>query len=907
MLKKFKDKFLNEKSPFDLRLFRVTFATAMITCLLSTISLYLKKVPTIASILIGVAMLFLMIIGTIVQAVGNYRFGCYAVICSVTLVVYPVLYIYDGGIYSGIPAYWVLLIVMTFFVSNSKKVLVATVLLQILLFICMVTLEFHYPEMIIKLSNQKEIFTNIIIAVIVAAIVIGSVIEFQGAIYLRESKKAEEAVLLAKEANKAKSLFLANMSHEIRTPMNAILGMIELILRTDISEEVREKAHNIQNASASLLAIINDILDFSKIESGKMIVTLEKYEFSSVINDVINMISIRLIGKDVELFVNVDPKIPSELLGDQVRIRQILINLLNNAVKFTHTGSITITIGSRFRQDSILLFINVADTGVGIKEENINKIFRSFVRVGEYENRNIEGTGLGLSICKQLLDLMGGSIAVQSEFGKGSIFSVLLPQKIMNREPMVVIDNNIQRKILVFEKTRKHAELIKNACMQFGIDVNLVHSLDQLKTYLVNIEYTNLFISKGMFEKEESFIRKNCRNAKLCVLVDYIAPILRYENVVVLRRPVTCMTIAAVLNGDNSKLNYNSITKYKKFSAAGAQVIVIDDNLINLEVIRGLLNYYMINVTVAKSGKEGLQLLESPKYDLIFLDYMMPELDGIETQKLIRNKNENYYKNVPIVALTANAVSGAREMFINEGFQDYIAKPIDVTKLETILIRYLSKYIQNIDHINSSDNKEKFKPLSIQGIDTKIGMQNCNNNIESYMNVLDILVKEGKEKCKLLSNYYEEQNYYGYTIEAHGIKGAMNSIGALELGEIARRHEYAGKEENYEFINDNIENFLQQFKNLIQNIESFIKQTKNKTEDTTSIVLDAIGFQKKLKKIKELLEAYDSSAAYEKASELLSYALDEEQREYIKTLRLQIEQLEYEAALELILHYLQKE
>jgi two-component system sensor histidine kinase/response regulator len=901
MIKKFKNKFFEENLSLDMKLFYVTLMTALLTCMIGIIISYFSHVPTVAILLIGVVLLFLVLLGIIIQRVEKFTLGCYIAIILISLIVYPTLFITGGGIESGMPAYWVLLIVMTFFVSTDRKPLLFIIFLQITILVLMVAVEFYYPSIIIKLANKRDVCLDIIISVIVSALAIGTVVEFQRAKYIRENKKAEEAVLLAKEANKAKSLFLANMSHEIRTPMNAILGMLELILRADIGEDVREKAHNIQNASASLLSIINDILDFSKIESGKMVITLERYQFSSVINDVINMISIRLLGKDVELFVNVDPKIPSELMGDQVRIRQVLINLLNNAVKFTPAGSITINIGCRFRQDSILLFINVIDTGIGIKDENIDKIFRSFERVGEYENRNIEGTGLGLAICKQLLELMGGSIAVQSEFGKGSTFSVLLPQKVVNKASMVFVNNEIERKILVLEKTRKHADILKNTFKQIGLDVLVVQSLDQFKCSLINEEYTNIFISKGMYEKEEAFIRKNSGDAKVCVLIDYNAPILTYENVLVVRRPICCMTIAAVLNEDNSKLNYSSVHSCQKFTAVGAEVLVIDDNLINLEVIRGLLNYYKINVTIAISGKEALDLLKNPKYDLILLDYMMPELDGIETLRLLRKRNGDYYKNVPVVALTANAVSGAREMFINEGFQDYIAKPIDVSKLEMILTSYLPKEILRISRSNVLENDMQEPKLpEVEGINTHIGIKNCNGDIENYLRILDIVVIEGKEKCNILKKYYKEQNYERYIVEVHGIKGAMMSIGAITLGEIAKSHEFAGKEENYDFIDENIEVFINKYEELIHNIEQFLDDKEAEDENGTGVLIDQGRLREELGKVEELLENYDSSTAEEKVNELLQYELENATRIFMKELRKQIEELEYEEALELL-------
>lgn len=912
MWKKMIDKFLGEKLPLDVRLFRATLLAAMLTCIVGVISLFTRRAPIVVVFLVVSALIILVIIGFIISKVNHYKRGCYIVVIIVSVMVYPVLHIACGGINSSMPAFWILLIVMTYFVSNDKKKIMGLFSLQIFLLILLVILEYIYPELFLKIKNEKQQYFDVVSSVIITALVIGIVVKYQSAIYFKESRKAEKAVVYAKEANKAKSLFLANMSHEIRTPMNAILGMLELILRSDISDDVREKANNIHTASASLLSIINDILDFSKIESGKMVIKLERYQFSSVINDVINMISIRLMEKNVELFVNVDPKIPCELMGDQVRIRQILINLLNNAVKFTQEGSISLSVGCRFRHDSVLLFINVSDTGIGIRDENIDKIFRSFERVGDYEHRNIEGTGLGLAICKQLLGLMGGSIAVQSVYGKGSTFSVLLPQKIVNKEPMVHIKDKTNHKILILEKSDQHAKVINTFFNQLNMVAFSVKTLEELKDALIEEKYTNLFISKDFYEKEEALIQKYSNKIKICVLSDFNVPIPNYNNVFALRRPACCMMIAAVVNGDNSKFNYSSMIQFKRFTADGAEVLVIDDNLINLEVIRGLLNYYKINVTVAESGKEGIELLDNPKYDLVLLDYMMPELDGIQTLKQIRKKKENYYKNIPIVALTANVVSGAREMFMNEGFQDYIAKPIEVSKLEMILLNYLPTDVLQIRDIHAAQPKQKkLMDINIPNINSKAGLRNCNEDYDNYKNILKIVAREGKEKCNLLKQCLNEKNYERYIVEVHGIKGAMMSIGALELGEIAKNHEFAGKNENYDFIHSNIQELIDHYEELIQNIKLFFEMVENdsailKESKNKGTLLEPDKLKEELNEIYKLLEEFNSSLAEEKVTELLSYESDTEMKEYLIELKKQIEELEYDEALNLVHNYLQE-
>lgn len=910
MWKRFLSNVLGKELALDKRVFHLTVIAGILTCVAGALSSYIRKVPMPLVLPIFGMLIFLLTLCFLIYKSGQFRMGCNIIVIAISIIVYPVLYITCGGIHSGIPACWVLLMVMTYFVSYDKLKLFGIICLQFIILVFMVIMEYSNPDLVIKIHSEIHYFIDVVACVTVSAVVIGTVVKFQSGIYLQERQKAKEAVLMTKEANKAKSLFLANMSHEIRTPLNAILGMIELILRADTSNEVREKAYNIQNASVSLLSIINDVLDFSKIESGKMVITLERYYISSVLTDIIHMISVRLLEKDVELFVHIDPKIPSELMGDQVRVRQILINLLNNAVKFTNSGSITLTIGCRFRQDNVFLFINVTDTGIGIKEENLDRLFLSFERVGEFEHRNIEGSGLGLAICKQLLELMDGSISVQSEFGKGSTFSVLLPQKVVDKEPVVQIKDIKKRKILVLEKTRQHADVLNRLFLLLGITTLVAKNLEELKYALENEEYSDIFISKGVYLREERYLRKHRKGSNLFILIDYNEPLLNYGNAIVLRRPLCCMTIAAALNGENNILNDNRLRQYKRFTAIGAEVMVIDDNLINLEVIKGLLHYYKINVTAVSSGKEALQLLQHPKYDLIFLDYMMPELDGIETLRLLRSKNEGYYKEVPVIALTANVVSGAKEMFLNAGFQDYIAKPIEVPKLELVLLNYLPTSVLQVsgDSLSEVEDK-KVKIIDITGIDTEIGIRNCNENVENYINILKIVAREGKEKCALLKRCLKEEDYERYIVEVHGIKGAMMSIGALGLSTIAKNHEFAGKEENYKYIHNNVEVLLHTYEEIINEIEQYMVQARKDTDiefKGKNAPFMQIDFMQALTEIEKMLLDFESSLANEKVDYLLSYKINEEVNRFLNNLKMQIEELNYDEAIEMIQVYLQE-
>lgn len=395
---------------------------------------------------------------------------------------------------------------------------------------------------------------------------------------LRASQHAEE------RANHAKTIFLANMSHEIRTPINTILGMDEMIIRETKEPLIREYAINIQNSGKLLLALISDVLDFSRIEAGKMEITSDEYEVSSMLNDIVNMATVKTEAKGLRFNVEADERIPHLLYGDEMRIRQVITNILNNAVKYTPKGEVTLHIGWKLVAPSRMdMYIDVSDTGVGIRKEDMDKIFLSFERLDVGKNKSIEGSGLGLSITGRLLELMHGKMEIESEYGKGSTFHITIPQKIIDYEPI------------------------------------------------------------GDFKA-------------------------MYERSIQMRK------------------NYQ-----ETFIAPDAKALIVDDNDMNLAVAKGFLKKTQIQIKTAMSGQECLDILLKEKFDIIFMDHMMPNMDGIETLKHIQEEYGDIYENVPIIALTANAISGAKEMYLSKGFSDYLAKPIEADKIESILLKYLPK------------------------------------------------------------------------------------------------------------------------------------------------------------------------------------------------------------------------
>lgn len=619
----------------------------------------------------------------------------------------------------------------------------------------------------------------------------------------------------AEYANRTKSEFLANMSHEIRTPMNAIIGMCELILREEtISESVRENCFNIQSSGRSLLAIINDILDFSKIESGKMEIIEKEFNISSVLNDVINMTIARKGNKKIEIMVQADPDIPSGLIGDEIRIRQIILNFMTNAVKFTKVGVVTLRISQTKQEYGINLKVSIEDTGIGITEENLEKLFQSFQQVDTHRNRAIEGTGLGLTISKRLVTQMGGFVNVSSVYGRGSTFSFVIPLKVSNDAPFISVKNAEKLDVLGFidftrletpQIGRQYKEIMAQISRQMNVKFAYAYNIDEICRIIDAGKVTHCFVGREEYLENQFYFTSLASKIEVIIIQDMIDAIPIPSNMKCIYKPFYTMSVAMALN--NKKVSYNTsrdMNPVVTFLAPKAKILIVDDNMINLKVAVGIMKPYDMQIMTAEGGRKAISMLESTKFDLIFMDHMMPEIDGVETTNIIRNTEGDYYKNVPIVALTANAVNGVREMFLKSGFNDFLAKPIEIIELDKILKAWLPKeYIIPVG-LDRQKEKEIKKEIIFSKKETLIsiseGLQHTFGNEELYYQILDMYVESGLEKQGYINQLFEAKDWKNYIIEVHALKSSSQSIGVLSLFELAKKLEFAGKAGEYDVI-----------------------------------------------------------------------------------------------------------
>ncbi|MCR4634695.1 MAG: response regulator [Butyrivibrio sp.] len=622
---------------------------------------------------------------------------------------------------------------------------------------------------------------------------------FNYLILAQYNRKLAEAAEAANQANEAKSHFLSTMSHDIRTPMNAILGLNEMVLRDSHEDEIVAYSESIRTAGKTLLGLINDILDFSKIEAGKMDIINVDYSLASMLNDLVNMVQGRADDKGLSFNLDVDRNIPSVLNGDEIRIKQVITNILSNAVKYTKEGGITFKAGfekTKEEPDKIRLIISISDTGIGIKPEDMKRLFKAFERIEESKNRNIEGTGLGMSIAQSFLKMMGSHIEVESEYGKGSTFSFALEQGVKDWNPIG--------------------------------------------------------------DYEESF-----------------------------------------------KRSVSERKKYKeRFTAPDARLLVVDDTPVNLSVFKNLLKRTKVQIDTAGSGDQGIMRYRNRHYDVIFLDHMMPDKDGIETLKEMKEIADTTNAGTPIVCLTANAISGMREMYINAGFDDYITKPIDPDRLEALLLTYLPK--DKIVEASNEDSEDKgADDHDIPDFIKKIDALNVNSGIihcgscEAYMDTLKTYLGSGKKNADEIQKYWADKDVKNTTIKVHALKSTSYVIGAQKLGDFAARLEKAGEAGDVDILEKEIEPLLTQYRELVDKLEPLAYEYSAKAQDGTKDAKDKPlisddDMKEAYERLQEACNSYDYDSVADIVSKLEEYRFPEDEAARFEAIRSAVDNFDYD-------------
>lgn len=722
-------------------LLNIIILIALIAGTCSMVVGMLGELPPYNNIVILLALVALLSCFYLANAKKKVKLASTIICFFVAMILFPMMYFTGGGIGSGMPLWFALGILLTFLMIDGK----AGVLFVFLEFtadtVCMLV-EYYCPQLVITYEEESSRYFDIWQSMLAICLCMGLIIKFQNKIHvqqfsvneqqkeqlLRLNEEAEESKKEAEAANRAKTDFLANMSHEIRTPINAVLGMDEMILRECKDVNILEYAQNIENSGRALLSLINDILDFSKIEAGKMELITADYELGSLLHDCYSMVQARAESKQLQFIIENDPALPKILYGDEFRLRQIFVNLLTNAVKYTNEGSIVFSIqGEKVSANCLMLVVSVKDTGIGISQENQEKLFMSFQRLEEKRNRSIEGTGLGLTIVKRLIDLMNATMELHSVYGEGSEFIVRIPQ--------IVID---------WQEMGNFAE-----------------------------RYSRIQAEQKVYSR------------------NFIAP--------------------------------------------DARILVVDDVEMNLQVVRNLLKNTKAQIDTAGSGEDCLKLVEHTKYDIIFMDHMMPVMDGVETMEKMKLPQYEKNFNTPVIMLTANAILGVREKYLQIGFCDYLSKPMTGMDLEEMLLKYLPEEMilktvdgNNEDYVMLEEVIEETEQSvtgrlkkRIEEIDVESGIEHCGESEELYLEILgDYAAGDALEMVEAL---YQAANWPEYAVQVHALKSTSLTVGLPFLSAKFKGLELAAKEENTDYIRENHDAVLEEYRKVLDILREVLK------------------------------------------------------------------------------------
>ena len=672
----------------------------------------------------------------------------------------------------------------------------------------------------------------------------------------REQRRSYESAFAELEtAGRQNAVFLSNVSHELRTPINMVIGISEVTLGKDISPEIRSNMQSIQLAGKRLSNQINNMLDYTEIVEGTLTSSKEEYMITSVLNDVITMTAMQGSSHQLEMVFDIDPNVPAVLIGDAEKISHVLKILVENALKFTEEGGINVCIGYRKESYGINLTIDIYDTGIGMTDSQLTQMYDTFYQADSGSSRFAGGLGLGIPIARGLLNVMGGFIHFDSDGQQGLQAHIAVPQGVADGAPCITLANADQLCIACYFRPDKYScdevrgyydRLILHLVEGLDIEGYQAHNFEGLLKLQRTYELTHVFMAQEEYEENREYYEKLADTLKVVVIAEREYSLSQDSKLLAIHKPFSALSVVNLLNGEVEEARFEEAQAAgrKPFSCVGVNALAVDDEEMNLVVAKGVLGSYGIQVETCLSGKEAVERCRNTSYDIVFLDHMMPGFDGVETLKRIREINGGMYQDLPVIALTANTISGAREMFRNEGFTEFIPKPIERAVLERVLRKVLPK-----DHIQygtesagrknaaaesdvpkeaapgaGSDKPKETVPetgsdmpkeaqtydpaspygqLEQAGINVEMGLAFCCGEDEFYEEMLRMFSSQCAEKKDEIISLYEASNWADYAVKVHALKSTSLTIGAEELSARAKELEMAGKSEDIEFIREN--------------------------------------------------------------------------------------------------------
>lgn len=668
-------------------------------------------------------------------------------------------------------------------------------------------------------------------------------------------KHYDNTLAQLEKAGRQNADFMSNVSHEFRTPINMVIGISEVTLEKNISPEILEDIRSIQMAGKRLSNQINNILDYTEIVEGTLTAAKEEYMITSLLNDVITTIAMQNSRQQLEIVFDMNPRMPTVLIGDAEKISHVLKILVENSIKFTEEGGIDICIDYRKESYGINLIIDIYDTGIGMTDSQITQMCNDFYQAESGSDRY--ASGLGLPIARGLLHAMGGFIHFDSKSQEGLQTHIVIPQEVKDHTPSMSISNVESICVACYFRTEKYScdevrgyydKMILHMIEGLNIKGYQTHNFDGLLKLLKHHKVTHLFIAQMEYEENSSYYENLPKDIQVVIIANKDFSLHSNSRLLVLRKPFFALSVVNLLNGEAKENRFEEAQAAgrRPFSCVDVHVLVVDDEAMNLLVAKGVLGSYGIQVDTCLSGREAITRCQTNTYDIVFLDHMMPGFDGVETLRQIREINNGIYQDLPIIALTANTISGAREMFRYEGFTEFIPKPIERAVLERVLRKCLPKnsiqyhtaflnsnYVHTEKDIseNFPSNKQipeetgsdspllSLNDLAQYGINVQLGLDYCSGEKDFYMEMLETFLSQYAEKKEEIVSLYEAADWANYAIKVHALKSTSLTIGAEQLSECAKALEKAGKEEDADYIQENHALLLELYDKICKTID----------------------------------------------------------------------------------------
>ena len=628
--------------------------------------------------------------------------------------------------------------------------------------------------------------------------------------------------------------FLANVSHEIRTPVNAVIGMSAVLEKEQLPQSVHNELRAISKAGHRVAEQISDILDFTEIDMEKLSVNKGTYMINSVVNDLMTQVSF-MEKNGLELVVDMEASIPSVMVGDESKIKKILWHLIGNGFKFTSSGGVYVHIYTVKKPYGVNLVLRVEDTGIGMDDAEIGHIYDKFYQSDSGRSRMAGGLGLGVPIVSGFVKAMGGILSIESEKGRGTQVQVILPQEVVNEAPCISVrekEKCVVAGFLGFITTNHslirdyYMDMITHLIEGLGIPFLRVQSIEELQKLLETGKVTHLFVGTGEYLENRAYIDSFSHKIHIAVVAerDLLGQV--KQGIIVLDKPFYGSQVANVLN-QTEKPGYNM---EEHMRCPGVRALVVDDEPMNLMVAQGIFESYGMVVTTVGSGAEAISICERQNFDIIFMDHMMPEMDGVEAMKRLRLNAVKKKSELCIIALTANAISSAKEMFLAEGFDGFIPKPIEITDLERVLKHVLPKAAivyerteitttgEEIEEPVEETKKDYFTTLKEQGVDVETGLKYCRENEEFYRQLLQEYASPIEEKLQQLQTFYDAEDWQNYAIRVHAVKSTSKMIGAGAVSEMARELELASKAKDEHTVKELHAPFMEKYARLLRAI-----------------------------------------------------------------------------------------